>query len=34
MNKVVYNAKIARVPKTEISDDIKVIPELKDIFID
>ena len=34
VNKIVYNAKLLRVPKIGISDEIKVLPELRDIFTD
>ena len=32
MDKIVYNANMARVKKTEIPDEIKVLPEFLDIF--
>ena len=34
VDKMIYNAKEARVPKTKIDDEITVIPELKSIFTD
>ena len=34
VNKMVFNAKEARLPKTKIDDEITVIPELKSIFTD
>ena len=32
MGKIVYNANMARVKKTDIPDEIKVLPEFRDIF--
>ena len=34
VDKMIFNANEARVPKTKIDDEITVIPELKSIFTD